>query len=336
MDTGNSTPIKGYWLCPLYSFDCYSKSVDLVEGIQIKRITVEFADYLVRNHPDWMDKKKPKHMVILPYDATSKNEATGEEITFGAMLNATTLLIDLVTALRLCHSGMVNSGPIIAAERPSNGSHTFGLSNGFPNSKKAPYILPYLSKHEVEIKTRIDISTSKDEVKILTIEPTKYEFKQADVPKVNKSIGEIRDYIISNKPTVLREALRRFNSAYHGELEGRLVDQMIAFESLYIADDKELGYKLALRTAFLLGKKRAKIFSDMKKAYALRGQIVHGNKKVERSELEKIIPKTEECLRQSIRRFLLLLSQGKSLKEIREKLLDENILKNGKVLALKE
>ena len=129
-------------------------------------------------------------------------------------------------------------------------------------------------------------------------------------------------------------ALRRFNSSYHGEFEDRLIDQMIAFESLYIVDDKELGYKLRLRTAFLLGKKRAKIFSDMKKAYDLRGQIVHGNKQVDRSKLEETIPKTEEYLRQSIRRFLSLSTQY-SITEIRKQL-DENILKNGKTLALRE
>jgi len=130
-------------------------------------------------------------------------------------------------------------------------------------------------------------------------------------------------------------ALRRFNSAYHGELEDRLVDQMIAFESLYMGDDKELGYKRALRTAFLLGKRKSEIFGEMKKAYDLRGKIVHGNKKVERTKLEETIPKTEEYLRQSLRKFLFLLARGHSLKEIRDKL-DENILKNGRVLFHRE
>jgi len=166
----------------------------------------------------------------------------------------------------------------------------------------------------------------------------KYELRQSDVIEIVKLMRDIRIYIhfIPGKWNALNRALTRFDSAYDGELEDRLIDQMIAFESLYIGDDKELGYKLALRTAFLLGKKKAKIFSDMKKAYALRGQIVHGNREVERSTLEETIPKTEEYLRQSIRRFLLLLSQGHSLKEIRETLLDENILKNGRLTSFRE
>ena len=78
-----------------------------------------------------------------------------------------------------------------------------------------------------------------------------------------------------------------------------------------------------------------KIFKDMKTAYDLRGQIMHGSKQVYKPKLEAIIPETEEYLRQSIRRFLALLSQGISLNEIRKKL-DDNILKNGKILNIKE
>ena len=44
MSAGDSSPTSSYWLCPLYSFDCYSESVDLAEGIQIK------------NAPDLLDK----------------------------------------------------------------------------------------------------------------------------------------------------------------------------------------------------------------------------------------------------------------------------------------
>ena len=83
------------------------------------------------------------------------------------------------------------------------------------------------------------------------------------------------------------------------------------------------------------GHKKIQLFKDMKKAYDLRGQIVHGAKKAKHANLEEIVPKTEEYLRQSIRRFLLLLSKGMSLQQIRDKL-DENILKNGRTLTTKK
>ena len=113
---------------------------------------------------------------------------------------------------------------------------------------------------------------------------------------------------------------------------------MIAFEYLFLGDIQELTYKLSQRVAFLLGKRssqRETIFNNMKKAYRYRSRIVHGDNPPSRDKLQSIISKTEDYLRQSIRRFFLLLSQGNSLKEIRDNLLDENILKNGKLLALR-
>lgn len=159
---------------------------------------------------------------------------------------------------------------------------------------------------------------------------------QSDVPHVNELVGNLARLRQLEKLDAINIALRRFNSAYHGYIEDRLIDQMIAFESLYIGDDKELTYKLSLRTAFLLEKdedKRYTIFKDMKQAYGYRSRIVHGNNPPSNDELQAIVPKTEDYLRQSIHRFLLLLSQGNSLKDIRDNLLDENILKNGKHLT---
>jgi len=312
------------WLCPLLSFNCAPEvmdldyrlaSVELAEDIQIRRVTSEFTDYLYENHPDWLDAISAEYMAVLPRSIIRGNEITG---VLAQMIEGGNLLFDLITALRLCHAGVVAVGPLI----PANVQH----------SKFYMFRRNYVSSAFTEILP--DISNT--EIDSASLGLSEYEFHLLDVPTFNKLITEIRTYRESGKFSVLAEALRRFNSAYHGEFEDRLIDQMIAFESLYIADDKELRYKLALRTAFLLGKKRAKIFSDMKKAYDLRSQIVHGSKQVDMSKLEETIPKTEEYLRWSIRKFLLLLSQGYSLKELREHLLDENILKNGKILALRE
>ncbi len=120
---------------------------------------------------------------------------------------------------------------------------------------------------------------------------------------------------------------------------------MIAFEFLYLGKEQELKYRLALRVAFLLGKdderERKTIFNKMRKAYKLRSDIVHGNKQLEQSKLEEIVPKTEEYLRQSIREFVFLVSKEHplNLKELREGTdkvlpkLEENILSNDTFLA---
>jgi len=300
MGSANSSEAHGFWLCPLYSFDCYSESVELAEGIQLQRITTELASYLRERYPDCDGVGIADYMIILPHGtAVSDNKVS----FLTEFTDKSELLADVISAFRLCHAGGVTPGPLLFT-RPS-------------------------------VFEAISLHISKSEIDFISAGLLEYEFYPSDVPKVNKLIREIRTCHEPHKFSPLDETLRRFNSAYYGEPEDRLIDQMIAFESLYIGDNKELGYKLALRTAFLLGRERKQIFGGMKKAYALRGQIVHGNKQVEMTKLEETIPKTEEYLRQSIRRFLLLLSKGMSLQEIQDKL-DENILKNGKPLALKE
>ena len=105
---------------------------------------------------------------------------------------------------------------------------------------------------------------------------------------------------------------------------------MIAFEAIYLGDDKELGYKLSLRTAYLIGKdikQRTAIFNDMKNAYVIRGNIVHGSEKVDIARLIEILPKTESYLRKSIRKVLSLLSDGHKFKEIRQHWFDNKILR---------
>lgn len=333
MSTDNLISNNRYWLCPLYSFDCDCDNIDVAEGIQIKRIPRKFANFLHEHYPDWSlaeddDFATVKYMAVLPSVATSDNLlAPIREVS-----KECDLLFDLVTAFKLCHAGDITPGPLIFAELQNSESYIPKL-HGF-----------------ISHVTHLLNSVSKTNIGFELYLLSKYEFRQSDVPEVNRLMEEIGACRMAGKPSflpdgktitlisVLDEALRRFNSAYHGEPQDRLIEQMIAFEFLYIGDNKELGYKLALRTAFLLTRDeddRRAIFSDMKKAYNLRGKIVHASKQGELPKLDETIAKTEEYLRQSIRRFLLLLSQGIPLQQIQGKL-DENILKNGKPLALRE
>ena len=107
---------------------------------------------------------------------------------------------------------------------------------------------------------------------------------------------------------------------------------MIALESLYLSDDKELSYKLALRAAFVLTsskKEREKVFTWLKQAYGARGKVAHGKKP--KDNLREIVTFSEEYLRQSIKRFLSI-SQTYSLKYLQTKGLDQNIIESGKLL----
>lgn len=82
-------------------------------------------------------------------------------------------------------------------------------------------------------------------------------------------------------------ALRRFE--YAGERyrpEDRLVDLMIAAESLFLEDAGdpqsrgELRYRLAIRSAFFIdmpSRSRRQVFDLMRRAYDTRSKVVHGN-----------------------------------------------------------
>lgn len=316
----DTTPAESYWLCPLYSFDCYTESVDLAEGIQIKTAPNELRKYINEqtHYPRYGQRDDPSKfnwVVSLPHPTIAAEGTIEHRMGIGMKEWATAreLLVDLIMTLKLCHKGSVTAGPLIITSI-NNSEYAIGGGTQWTTVSKKDYLL----------------------------QKPIYKFQQSDIPRVNELLENIRNLDKEKKHHNIDIALRRFHSSYHGQFEDRLIDQMIAFESLYLGHDPELNYRLALRVTFLLGKdekERTDIFNNMKKAYNIRSNIVHGNRQVEISELSSIVPKTEEYLRQSIRRFLLLLSQGESLKALKtaaeDKLakLDENILNNGNLLA---
>lgn len=314
MEASNATPTTTYWLCPLYSFDCDCKSVDLAEGIQIKHAPSELREYIrdrtYHLYGRWDDPSEFDWAAFLPYRRRNDEGLSFEKrflIGFQEHDRDRNSFVDLVTALRLYRSGRVVAGPLIFASIHNSKWSIGGSTIWAPVSK----------------------------LNFFQEEP-KYVLHQSDVPEVNKLLQSIRQWRETSVLDTVNIALTRFHSAYHGNIEDIIIDQMIAFESLYIGDERGIKKKLALRTASLLGESQAlrnEIFNDMKDAYQKRCKIVHVIEKVSREELGRITPKTEEYLRRSIRRFLSLLSQGHSLKEIRDDLLDQNIIKNGKFLT---
>lgn len=337
MSTSNPSFRNYCWLCPLYSFDCYSESADLGEGIEIKRIAPEFKKYLENRCSDWSlgDINNTKYMIIFPY----RMEVNDESKSIFGNWHVSDVSVNLITAFRLCHAGMVIPGPLVLAKSRNSEFSIFSISK-FGEFSRSEFddILPGMSVGPILTPLTKDGFEG--------VMSPKYKLHKSDILQIKKLVQNLTRLQGKKEPHNLGIALRRFNSSYHGGFEDRIadriIDHMIAFEFLYLGDDKELGYKLRLRTAFLLGKQRAKIFKDMSKAYNLRSDIVHGNKQVEMFELEEIIPKTEKYLRQSIRIFLSLLSQGHSLKSLRQGTnnkiaeLDENMLTNGRTLALRD
>jgi hypothetical protein len=111
-------------------------------------------------------------------------------------------------------------------------------------------------------------------------------------------------------------AVRRFG--YAGERhrsEDRLVDLLIAAESLFLADaGGELSYRLSMRFAFFVDGSdysRRELFEHMRKAYTLRSSIVHGGNaddrllvlpKGDKVTLERFVDETRHLLRFSLKK----------------------------------
>jgi hypothetical protein len=167
-------------------------------------------------------------------------------------------------------------------------------------------------------------------------EGIKYELRRDEISSLIKLYNKVSK-LDHDKNVRIDEAIMRF---YNSCEMGRMyvpIDIFVGLEALYLRDDKELSYKLALRAAFLLGEtyeKRSHIFNTIKKAYTIRSGSVHGNdieftiKTREKfNEYINTIYDSREILRESIIRFLDLLEINSHDKYVKN-ILDDNILRS--------
>ena len=308
---------KNFWICPLYPFKCTAEGsdpIDLGGGVAIWRIPTSLRDLvdghipeldLHQNNVEWViqippnpkGRESPQNGKLTPVQLISHGIRLHDDIR--------ETMIDVVTALRLQQAGSFAPGPLV-----------YVLSSGQEFSLGHATIWTRLSKTE----------------SYLALAEGCYELLQTEVETLREFWQEFQDKRQKGKLSDLEIALGRFNSSYSGGLEDRLIDQMIALESLYLGDLQELRYKLALRAAFLLArgsKGRTQVLKRLKKAYDARSKVVHGQGPPD--NLLELVEYTEEYLRQSIRKFLKLPDKYSS-KQLRERLLDENIIQAGQLL----
>ena len=158
-----------------------------------------------------------------------------------------------------------------------------------------------------------------------------------------RSIEEFTNRVSqSGQMRYINVAIRRFN-ACNSEIdsEDRLIDAMIALEALYLGDNEstsELGYRLSLRTAALLGStydEARHIQTLVKSAYdRLRSKVVHGRQigtlSLGRKEMlaSEVLDEILGYVRRSIRVFLKLSkvfsSHDEILKAIEDAILSES------------
>jgi len=305
------------WICPLYGFVCLAESIERIDldfGTALYRIPDELRYDLNAKWPD---------LVLDAYDSTWAIEITKipqtkqvdktAKATFGNdMLDqwfrgrtyVEELVSDLITVIRLQHKGKVILGPLIIQ-----------MTNAADELEEFMYAT-YVAKPR----------------DYFVLQAPPYELREAEPDTLIKFWRSFQDKRKTDKLRDLETAIHRFNSSYVEHLEDILVDQIIALESLYLGDDKELRYKIAIRAAFLIAKgkkERKRVFKLLREAYKARSKIIHGAEAPE--NLGELIINTEEYLRQSIKRFLTL-SERYTLNQLKKSLLDNNILAAGSLL----
>lgn len=138
-----------------------------------------------------------------------------------------------------------------------------------------------------------------------------------EIEGIRKLVRKI-DKIDLSKRNPLRIACERFSRSYEDRREDdKIIDFLIGFEALFLKGKKTLsgkGLYIGLGCSMLLGrndKERQSINDFLVKAYNLRNNIVHGSDPItsiridnETYEMEDIIIKLREYLRESIKRLM--------------------------------
>ena len=112
---------------------------------------------------------------------------------------------------------------------------------------------------------------------------------------------------VRRKPKRIYNALRRFSSSYEERVSSdRLVELIIALESLFGGRGDSTTYKVALRASCFLyppSKDRQEAFEKIGRAYDGRSRLIHGEKLHPRYTDEEINA-IEDLLRKAIDKFL--------------------------------
>ena len=290
--------IKFVLSAPLQNFQCELEKIELAKDLRIVRMSKQEREDLWRGnrYSGWIPDSLLPHFTYslqlnfekqkIYEDTSQKINQNSPEETPAEIARAT--FDKVVSALRLFKHGIAGFSTIMTTPIT-----WFPYGGGFTN---------WYGKH---------------------FEPSRFILTEPEVKEYKALFQEF-----SQKESLLQDssflnlALRRFNYAHERKRpEDKLIDYMIALETMYIVDDPgEYGYKIAIRAASLLGKtlqEKERIFLEIKKAYHLRSKIVHGSKKVGDKNSVSIqdVSKIEQYVRGSILESIKLIP-GKSHSEI--------------------
>ncbi|MFQ5976746.1 MAG: hypothetical protein ACE5OZ_01290 [Candidatus Heimdallarchaeota archaeon] len=145
-----------------------------------------------------------------------------------------------------------------------------------------------------------------------------YTLADADIPAFQSFWREFKGYPDNRDYRPLNIAIRRLNyAAERTRAEDKLIDYMIGLEALFLNQDQELRYKLALRVAAYLNSNRSDTFQAVYAAYGLRNKLVHGSKQVDIDQA--LSEKIDDYLRKAIKLYAMALKRKEGRTEKKEK-----------------
>jgi hypothetical protein len=135
--------------------------------------------------------------------------------------------------------------------------------------------------------------------------------RKKDIPILEKTLKKYEEVKASifrqKKKRFLKNAMDYYSRSLGDDLlEEKLVDLMIALESLFSKETQELRLRISQRASFFLcvGQENTQpeIFKDIYNLYGKRSKVVHGTEdvKLERTEIKRL----ENYVRDSIERFI--------------------------------
>ena len=282
---------KALCFLPLLNFSGTFNSKDLGHGASIRKIS-RFELERIQNssgRKEWpfnrFDMPRVRYTLEKEIDPTNK-----------AFARAVEQFVNLVLSMRLFKPGLVGyKAAILFAEAEARIVHHFGIDPRVPIPKIRGY-----EKYPV-----VAFSLQDKDFKEYSL------FKE----KVLRFGGEDKNWPLP---------IRYFSRMYENKpIEDIFLDCMIGLEALVFKGEKEVREKavpLALSVSMLVGKnsqEREKIKLDIKRAYKIRNNIVHGSRPrtvtkrgksrfMSRIEIGILCWKIEDYLRRSIRVLLIL------------------------------
>jgi len=144
--------------------------------------------------------------------------------------------------------------------------------------------------------------------------------------EIFKNLKNLRDGYKIDDIRYINSSIRRFGYIYKASVpEDKISDLIIAMETLLSNDPIEIGIKLSLRVAMLLGdteESKQTIQQFIKKCYSKRSEIVHGKKKKpfvingEELSYEKVVEQLENYVRDAINKVIILHMKKESQQAI--------------------